>query len=245
MYTLFGFFKEQRDVNCERMIHKHADKFILHGCESCEAIEDDHAVFDCVRMRNESTHDVECFLRRCISVFCVVFEFLIDKCYVGKLSRQQAMPGSFGQLDFLGLGPWENYADRCSGALFGRYQQSVAEQYHRGYVRTQESGTHTGLRYFRILDAAGNGLEVASALDFSASALPYSLEQLDVVSADGTAAFRHPEELKASGNTYVHVDAAQMGVGGINSWGTLPLDAYRLPARPREFRFLLRPVLNL
>ena len=166
-----------------------------------------------------------------------------------------AMPASFDRVDFFGLGPWENYSDRCSAALLGRYQQLVADQYHYGYVRTQESGTHTGLRFFRILDEGGNGLELASALDFSASALPYSIKDLDVAAAENDAKEhnhngqygvpRHPQDLKPSGKTYVHVDAVQMGVGGINSWGEWPLEQYRIHAAEREFRFVLRPVVNL
>ena len=166
-----------------------------------------------------------------------------------------AMPGNYDTVDFFGLGPWENYIDRNSAALLGRYRQKVADQYHYGYVRTQESGTHTGLRFFRVLDGDGNGFEVLSPLDFSASALPYSLEQLDVAAAEGDTRQmnhnnqygvpRHPQELKPSGKTFVHVDAVQMGVGGIDSWGAMPLEQYRIPAAPREFRFVLRPVVNL
>ena len=166
-----------------------------------------------------------------------------------------AMPASFDRLDFFGLGPWENYSDRSSAALLGRYKQSVAEQYHYGYVRTQESGTHTGLRFLRILNEGGNGLEVSAPLDFSASALPYSIADLDVVAPEGDTPeknhngqygiARHPQELHPSGNTYVHVDAVQMGVGGINSWGRQPLEQYRLPATEREFRFVIRPIANL
>ncbi len=166
-----------------------------------------------------------------------------------------AMPASFDQIDFFGLGPWENYIDRRSSALLGRYRQKVADQYHYGYVRTQESGTHTGLRFFRILDEGGNGLEVISPVDFSASALPFSLDQLDVAAPEGNASRhnsngqygipRHSLELRPSGSTHVHVDAVQMGVGGINSWGQRPMEQYRLPAREREFRFVLRPIANL
>ena len=166
-----------------------------------------------------------------------------------------AMPDSFDRLDFFGLGPWENYSDRNSAALLGRYHQSVAEQYHYGYVRTQESGTHTGLRFLRILNEGGNGLEVSAPLDFSASALPYSIADLDVVAPEGDTPEknhngqygvpRHPQELVPSGNTYIHVDAVQMGVGGINSWGRRPLEKYRLPATEREFRFVIRPIANL
>ena len=166
-----------------------------------------------------------------------------------------AMPAAFDRIDFFGLGPWENYIDRRSSALLGRYRQKVADQYHYGYVRTQESGTHTGLRFFRILDEGGNGLEVLSPVDFSASALPFSLADLDVAMPEGNTSVknhngqygiaRHSLELKPSGQTHVHIDAVQMGVGGINSWGQRPMEKYRLPACEREFRFVLRPVANL
>ena len=166
-----------------------------------------------------------------------------------------AMPGTYDQVDFFGLGPWENYIDRCSAAILGRFRQSVAEQYHMGYVRTQESGTHTGLRFFRVLDGVGNGLEVASVADFSASALPYSIADLDVSAPEGDAPGtnangqrgipRHSLELVPSGLTHVHVDAIQMGVGSVNSWGAEPLDKYHVHPIEREFRFVLSPVVSL
>lgn len=166
-----------------------------------------------------------------------------------------AMPGTYEVVDFFGLGPWENYIDRCSSAVLGRYRQAVSDQYHMGYVRTQESGTHTGLRFFRVLDGAGNGLEVASVVDFSASALPYSISDLDVSAPEGDIAGtnangqrgipKHSLELVPSGLTYVHVDAVQMGVGSVNSWGAEPLDKYHVHPVEREFRFVLSPVVNL
>ena len=166
-----------------------------------------------------------------------------------------AMPGTFDSLDFFGLGPWENYVDRSSSALLGRYRQKVSEQYHMGYVRTQESGTHTGLRYFRILNADGNGLEVAAVRDFSASALPYSIADLDVSAPEGDSPYlnangqrgipRHSLELTHSGLTHINIDAAQMGLGSVNSWGARPLEQYLLHPVEREFRFVLSPVLNL
>ena len=166
-----------------------------------------------------------------------------------------AMPGSFTELDFFGLGPWENYIDRNSAAVLGRFRQKVSEQYHTGYVRTQESGTHTGLRFFRVLDPAGNGIELASTQDFSASALPYSIDDLDVskpegdspeINANGQRGIpRHSLELKPSGSTWIHADLVQMGVGGVNSWGKKPLEQYLLHPVEREFRLVLSPVLSL
>ncbi len=189
----------------------------------------------------------------------------------GKLAEAQnlmrfgmkfAMSGRYSTVDFYGKGPWENYSDRNSAAVVGRYVQSVNDQYHYGYVRTQESGTKTGLRYFRLLDSNGTGLEITADGKFSASALPFSIRDLDCLengtpvranktnTQNGEA--RHSLNLKAKahendradGTTYVNFDLIQMGVGGINSWGTIPLDQYLIPAAEREFTFVLRPVNN-
>ncbi len=179
-----------------------------------------------------------------------------------RFGMKLAMPGRFSTVDFYGKGPWENYFDRNSSAVVGRYTQSVNDQYHYGYVRTQESGTKTGLRYFRLLDSNGTGLEISAYGKFSASALPFRMRDLDCLE-NGTPVRdnktnvqngepRHSLSLKAkahendraNGTTYVNFDLVQMGVGGINSWGTLPLEQYRLPAAEREFTFVLRPVNN-
>ena len=179
-----------------------------------------------------------------------VFESMED---AGKLSdaplmfrygMRFAMPGQFSDLDFFGLGPWENYSDRHSAALLGHYRQRVEDQYHYGYARSQESGTHTGLRWMRLLDEAGRGLELAAPVPFSASALPFSLEDLDTHVHSLELKAKAFENNRSQGTTYVHMDLVQMGVGGINSWGTWPLTDYLLPAIQRTFTFTLSPVFD-
>ena len=164
--------------------------------------------------------------------------------YLFRFGMRFAMPGQYSDLDFFGLGPWENYADRHSAALLGRYRQRVEEQYHYGYPRAQESGTHTGMRWLNILDETGSGLKLFAPTPFSASALPFSLEDLDThVHSLELKAKAHENE-RSRGMTYVHMDLAQMGVGGITSWGTWPLKEYLLPAKPYDFVFTLSPVLD-
>ena len=179
-----------------------------------------------------------------------------------RFGMKMTMPGRFSTIDFYGKGPWENYADRNSSAMVGRYTQSVNDQYHYGYVRTQESGTHTGMRWFRVVDSNGDGFEISAPKTFSASALPFPINVLDCME-NGTpdrenktntqvGEPRHSLDLKAlahendreNGQTYVNFDLVQMGVGGINSWGTWPLEQYRIHAAPRDFHFILRPVKN-
>lgn len=146
--------------------------------------------------------------------------------------------------------------DRNSSALVGRYIQSVNEQYHWGYVRPQESGTHGELKYFKITDKSGNGIVFTSPEKFSASALPLSRRMLDISLKDTPQV--HSLELKSlahendrsNGNTYINVDLAQMGLGGINSWGEKPMKQHRLLTEnfaggKKEFVFFIIPVTEI
>lgn len=177
-----------------------------------------------------------------------------------RFGMKLAMPGAYSTVDFYGRGPWENYSDRCESAIVGHYIQSVNDQYHYGYVRTQESGNKTGLSWFKVIDDGGKGFEITSDVKFSASALPFSQKDLDcclsvpVVRKNTTneqeGIPQHSLELikkahindRANGTTYVNFDLVQRGLAGINSWGAQPLEPYKLPAAEREFSFVLRPV---
>ena len=161
-----------------------------------------------------------------------------------------AMNGTFSNFEFFGMGPHENYSDRVSSALMGHYVQRVEDQYHYGYVRPQESGTKTQLKWMRVMDDNGAGFEIRSDIRFSASALPFNWKEMDVKMLDDKQA--HSLDLKAKafenerslGKTWVNVDMAQMGLACVNSWGAWPLPEYQVPAQPYEFRFVLTPVNN-
>ena len=158
-----------------------------------------------------------------------------------------AMPGSFSELEFYGKGPFESYIDRQRGAKVGVWKQSVAEQYHFGYVRPQESGTHVGMRWMRLTDADGCGFEIVSPEKFSASALPFGRRDIDLSVTGGGRGKggdqRHSLELREDGLTHVNLDLLQMGLGCENAWGAIPREQYRLKPEPREFRFTLKPLL--
>ena len=148
-------------------------------------------------------------------------------------------PGMFDAVEYYGRGPMENYPDRFSAAFVGRYAQRVADQFHMKYASPQESGTRGGLRWWRLTDASGFGVEICSDGHFSASAIPYSIPQLD----NGTTEYvRHPGDLVSDGRTHVNIESLQSGLGCVNSWGRLPLPEYRMPYKDYEFRFLLKPV---
>ncbi len=158
-----------------------------------------------------------------------------------------AMPGAFNTLEFYGEGPFESYIDRQGASQMGIWKQTVADQYHFGYARPQESGTHVGMRWMRLTDAAGCGFEIAAPTQFSASALPFGRRDIDLSVTGGSRAKggdqRHSLELQEDGLTHVNVDLAQMGLGCENSWGALPRPEYRLKAEPRVFSFTLKPLL--
>lgn len=165
--------------------------------------------------------------------------------YIFRFGVEFAIDGKYENIEFLGNGPWENYIDRNSSSLYGKFQQKVDEQYHWGYVRPQESGTHTELSYFMLTDRAGDGVLISAPVRFSASALPLSRKQLDMTQKN-TENF-HSLELKklASENetTFVNIDLVQEGVGSINSWGAYPMEKYRLKAKAgMEFVFFMMPV---
>jgi len=158
-----------------------------------------------------------------------------------------AMPGTFNTLEFYGEGPFENYIDRQGASQMGIWKQAVADQYHFGYARPQESGTHVGMRWMRLTDAAGCGFEIAAPVPFSASALPFGRRDIDLSVTGGSRSKggdqRHSLELREDGLTHVNVDLAQMGLGCENAWGALPRAEYRLKAEPRVFTFTLKPLL--
>lgn len=158
-----------------------------------------------------------------------------------RFGMTMAMPARYSEVVYYGRGAHENYADRCSSADLGLYRQKVADQYHDGYVRPQESGTKSDLRWWSVVDSSGSGLVICSEAPFSASALPYATERLDVTNYPPQ---QHSGTLRREERTYVNFDMRQMGLGCVNSWGALPEEPYMLPYGDYRFRFLLRPTVK-
>lgn len=150
-----------------------------------------------------------------------------------------AMPDTYNNIEFYGAGPHESYCDRKSGNKVGVYSQSVDEQFCTTYVRPQESGSHCDLRWWRVKDSSGHGLEVRSNILFAASAIPYPMSQIDILSDDYR---KHPTLLEKTGKTYVNIDMAQAGLVCEDSWGAVQLPQYRIPYDKYTFEFVLKPL---
>ena len=147
------------------------------------------------------------------------------------------MPYTMEKSNYYGRGPIENYSDRKDCMRIGVYTDDADNQYFP-YIRPQESGTKSDIRWWKQTDATGLGLQVKSCAPFYASALHFDTEELD----DGDEKEqRHSFDLKKSKYTNLFLDAAHMGVGGENSWGAWPLEKYRIHYGSKTFNFVLIP----
>lgn len=157
-----------------------------------------------------------------------------------RYGMQLVMPGAFDQVEYYGRGPAENYADRKSSARIGLYEQTVSEQFYP-YIRPQENGTKSDVRWWKLTAADGRGLVFQSDAAFSASALHYLQSDLDSGPQKDAHQF-HSGELTPRNLTALQIDARQIGVACINSWGATPLPEYMLPYDNYTFRFVITPV---
>lgn len=133
------------------------------------------------------------------------------------------LDADFDNLEWYGNGPQETYADRCHGAKLGRYHNKVADNMAR-YLRPQECGLKTEVRYAKVTDAKGRGMVFAGDR-MCFSALPWTPHEVENAA--------HVHELPPIHYTVVRAALAQMGVGGDDTWGSKVHDEYRLPAGKR------------
>lgn len=155
-----------------------------------------------------------------------------------RFGMQMQMPRNFDQVEYYGRGPIENYIDRKANADLGIYRQSVAEQFY-SYIRPQETGTKSDLRWWKTLNAAGRGIQVVAAEPFSASALHYTIESLD----EGTHKQQgHSPEVEEADLTNFCFDLIQAGLGCEDSWGRIARPEYQVPYGDYEFTFILKPM---
>ena len=154
---------------------------------------------------------------------------------------QLQMPKQYDEVMYYGRGPVENYCDRNSSEFIGIYNNKVADEYYP-YVRPQESGNHTDVRWFRVQDKQGRGLEFYSNAPMEASALNFLTEDLDDGMSKDKKIDRHSGDLVERPLTQVHIQQRQMGLGCVNSWGAWPRQEYMLPYQNYDFTFVIKPL---
>ena len=156
-----------------------------------------------------------------------------------RYGMQLQMPSQYRHVSYHGRGPVENYADRHSSEFIGLYDAYVSEECFP-YVRPQESGNHTDVRWFRV-DDGRRGLCFYGVAPMECSALPFLTEDLDDGPQKEHAWGHHSGDLTERQLTQVHIQQRQMGLGCVNSWGAWPRSEYMVPCQSYDFTFVIKP----
>jgi len=147
-------------------------------------------------------------------------------------------PAAMDRVRWYGRGPHESYADRKTGAALGVYGGKLADQYH-GYIRPQESGNKTDVRWFQLLRGDGAGVRVSSDTPFAFNALAFPYEDLYQRQRGAWKS----SDITPHGDASVLIDMAQTGVGGDEGWSLAARShvPYRIPLAPASYRFVIAP----
>ncbi len=156
-----------------------------------------------------------------------------------RFGMRMILPADYKKFTYYGRGPWENYADRCESSFLGRYEQSTDEQLFP-YVRPQESGNKSDVRWLELMGSEGRGIRIEGLQPLNVSAMPYRAEDLD----PGVESKRqmHYSDIEPRREVVLHVDLAQRGLGGDTSWGATPRDEYRLTGDEYSYGYIIYPI---
>jgi beta-galactosidase len=144
----------------------------------------------------------------------------------------------YDQVAWYGRGPHENYEDRKTSALVGRYEAQVADLYFP-YIRPQENGNRTDIRWVQFVDDQGKGIEIYAPQLFGFSAHHQYNSDFD---AGETKQQRHTYDITKRDLVNINIDYRQMGVGGDNSWGLMALEKYQIPASNMSYSYIIKPI---
>ena len=155
-----------------------------------------------------------------------------------RFGMRMELKKDYERLVYYGRGPEENYTDRCSSTFVGRYEDTVSNQFYP-YIRPQETGNKTDVRWVSLLDAQGFGLKVTGLQPLAFTALHFTPEDLD---PGLTRKLQHTVDVIPQKNVCLHVDLKQRGLGGDNSWGMYPHNEYRLLDKKYSYSYKLQLV---
>ena len=150
---------------------------------------------------------------------------------VPKIGLSFQIDKKYSNLQWYGRGPHESYIDRKHSAFFGRYSGTVRDQYYP-YIRPQENGNKTDIRWASISDEKGSGVLIYGLPTFNLSVHQYSLDNLTKAT--------HTHMIKDDGPTTVNLDHLVMGLGGDDSWNPRTHKEYLIPSGTYSYSFTLR-----
>ncbi len=155
---------------------------------------------------------------------------------IPRFGMRMVLAGDYDDLEYYGRGPWENYSDRNTSSFMGDYRDNVENQFTWTYIRPQEAGYKTDVRWLTLKDKNGQGIKITGAQPLGFSALNISTEELD---PGEQKAQRHPTDIKVQNKVFLHVDFKQRGLGGDNSWGAYPHEQYRLEDNAYSYSYTI------
>jgi len=144
----------------------------------------------------------------------------------------------YDQVIWYGRGPHENYRDRRTSALVGKYKAEVADLYFP-YIRPQENGYRTDVRWVQFMDENGKGIEIYAPELFGFSAHHQYNHDFD---SGESKQQRHTYDIVKRDLVNINIDYGQMGVGGDTSWGAMPLEKYQIPPADLSFNYIIKPL---
>ncbi|WP_195984139.1 glycoside hydrolase family 2 TIM barrel-domain containing protein [Clostridium sp. D33t1_170424_F3] len=152
---------------------------------------------------------------------------------LGRVGMKMELPQGYENVTYYGRGPDENYVDRKTGSLVGVYETTVDDMFVP-YMKPQENGNRTDVRWVSLTDEAGDGLLVSTDTQMEFGAQHYSASELNSKA--------HPYELKKSDQVYLTLDYMQTGLGN-GSCGPTMLEKYKVQSnRKYTFTYRMRPV---
>jgi beta-galactosidase len=161
-----------------------------------------------------------------------------DLPWIPRLGVNMRLKGSLNQVDWLGRGPFENYTDRKTAAFIGKYHSTTDEMY-TSYVRPQEDGYRTDVKWISINDGKSVGIYFDGSPNLGFSALPFTYDDLKGFEQKG----KHGNLLLKQSFTDLNLDYMQCGVGGDDSWWSWPMEKYLIPSKDYTWSYRIRPYL--
>ncbi len=162
----------------------------------------------------------------------------IDLPDMPRFGMELCLSSEYNQFSYYGRGPWENYNDRNTASFLGIYSDDVSNQFVP-YIRPQENGYKTDIRWLSLTNRDGFGLKVEGLQPLSGSALHFCSSDFD---PGLTKKQQHSSDVHPRNNVFLHIDLKQCGVGGDNSWGAWSHKQYRLENNEYAYSFVLKPV---
>ena len=158
-----------------------------------------------------------------------------SKVILPRIGYSMVLPSELNQYDYYGRGPVNNYNDRKTSQFIGWYQSPVAEQ---GIMlpKPQAQGNREEVRWCAVTNSQQQGVVFISDSTMSASALPWSQQELTLAA--------HPYQLPKSSGTHLHLDAKVTGLGGASCGQGGPLTPDQVRSTPTTFGFIIRPAVK-